>query len=66
VKFNVFAVMKIQVAVFWVVTPCSNVLGYQHFGVPCSFNLQGEVQMCPVNRSLPTEVPYVRFEVSGR
>jgi hypothetical protein len=25
--------MKIEVAVFWVVTPCSHVVGYQSFGV---------------------------------
>jgi len=33
--------MKIQVVVFWVVTPCSVV--YQHFGRPCCLHLQGEV-----------------------
>jgi len=32
-----------QVAVFWVVTPCSHVLGYQRFGGPCCLHLQGEV-----------------------
>jgi hypothetical protein len=26
--------MKIQVMVFWAVTPCSDVVGYQHFGGP--------------------------------
>jgi len=26
--------MKIQVAVFWVVTSCSDVVGYQRFGGP--------------------------------
>jgi len=34
--------MKIQVAVFWVVTPCRNVVGYQRFGGPCWLHLQGE------------------------
>jgi hypothetical protein len=29
-KFEVFATMKIQVEVFWVVTQCSDVVGYQH------------------------------------
>jgi len=31
----------IQVVVFWVVAPCSDVLGYQHFTGLCYFNLQG-------------------------
>jgi hypothetical protein len=30
--------MKIQVAVFWVVPPCSDVVGY-HFRGPCSLHL---------------------------
>jgi len=33
--------MMIQVEVFWVVTPCSVVVGYQCFRGPCC--LQGEV-----------------------
>jgi uncharacterized membrane protein YgcG len=32
-----------QVQVFWVVTPCSVVVGYQCFGGPYCFHLQGEV-----------------------
>jgi len=32
-------VVKIQVEVFWVVTPCSAVLGYQCFGGPCCLHL---------------------------
>jgi hypothetical protein len=35
--------VKIQVDIFWVVTPCSVVVGYQPFGEPCCFHLQGEV-----------------------
>jgi hypothetical protein len=27
--------VKIQVAVFWIVTPCSDVVGYRRFGEPC-------------------------------
>jgi len=27
--------------VFWVVTPCSDVVRYQNFGGPCCLNLQG-------------------------
>jgi hypothetical protein len=33
-RFEVFTAMKIQVVVFWVVSPC-NVVGYQRFGGPC-------------------------------
>jgi hypothetical protein len=31
------------VAVFWVVTPCSDVIRYERFGGPCCLHLQGEV-----------------------
>jgi hypothetical protein len=31
-RCEVVMVMKIQVTVSWVLTPCSNVVGYQHFG----------------------------------
>jgi hypothetical protein len=33
----------IQDELFWVVMPCSVVVGYQRFGGPCCFHLQGEV-----------------------
>jgi hypothetical protein len=29
-KFEIFIVMKIEVAVFWVLAPCSVEVGYQH------------------------------------
>jgi hypothetical protein len=32
----VFIVVKILVMVFWVVMPCSDVPGYEHFGGPSS------------------------------
>jgi len=35
--------MKIQVMVSWVLTLCSDVVGYQCFRGPCCFHLQGEV-----------------------
>jgi len=38
----VFMVVKIQVKVFWVVTPCSVVAEYQCLG-PCFLHLQGDV-----------------------
>jgi hypothetical protein len=31
--------VKIQVEVFWVVTPCSVVVGYRRFGGPCCIHL---------------------------
>jgi hypothetical protein len=40
--FEVFMVIKIQVVVFWVLTPCSVVVGYQHSRGPCCLHLQGE------------------------
>jgi hypothetical protein len=36
--------VKIQVEVFWVVTPCSAVVGYQFFGGPCCLHIQCEVK----------------------
>jgi len=35
--------MKIQVAVFWVVTLCSSVVGYQCFRGLCCLHLHGDV-----------------------
>jgi hypothetical protein len=35
--------MTFQVEVFWGVTQCSVVVGYQRFGAPCCLHLQGEV-----------------------
>jgi hypothetical protein len=35
--------MKVQTVVFCVLTPNSNVVGYQHFRWPCCLYLQGEV-----------------------
>jgi hypothetical protein len=36
---DTFTAAKIQVEVFWVVTPCSDVVGYQSFGVLCCLHL---------------------------
>jgi hypothetical protein len=41
--FEVFTPVKIQVEVFWVVTLCSNMVGYHLFRGPCCFHLKGEV-----------------------
>jgi hypothetical protein len=43
-RFEVFKAVKVLVMVFWIVTPCSVVVGYQRFGRPCCFHLQGEVK----------------------
>jgi len=61
--------MKIQAAVFWVVTPCN-----QHFGGPSGFHLHGEVthhyttytSRWPVARSDfgPSDQPQKRLSVS--
>jgi len=37
--FEVFTAVKIQVEVFWVVTPCSVVVGYRRFRGPCCVHL---------------------------
>jgi hypothetical protein len=34
--------VKIQVEVFWVLTPCSVAVGYEGIGGPCCLHLQGE------------------------
>jgi hypothetical protein len=42
VRFAVSTAVKIQVEVFWVMTLCSVVVGYQRFGGPNCFHLQGK------------------------
>jgi hypothetical protein len=49
-EIEVFMV-KIGVEVFWVVTPCSVVVGYQHFRGSCCLQLHGEeMQQVPPKR----------------
>jgi hypothetical protein len=36
---------RYQDVAFWVVTPCSDVVGNQRFGGPCCLYLQGEVKI---------------------
>jgi hypothetical protein len=38
-RFEVFTAVKIQVQVFWVVKPCSVVVGYQRFTGQCCLHL---------------------------
>jgi hypothetical protein len=47
-RFEVFTAVKIQIVVFWVVTPYSDVVGYQHFGGPYSLHLRGDVISCHI------------------
>jgi len=49
--FEVFTMVKIQVEVFWVVTPCSVVTGYQCFGGSCYFHLHFTLKMEAVKSS---------------
>jgi len=35
-RLEIFAAVKIRVMVFWVMTPCSNVVGHQCFRALCS------------------------------
>jgi hypothetical protein len=42
-SFEAFTGVMFQVEVFWVVTPCSVVVGYQNFRSPWCLHLQGEV-----------------------
>jgi hypothetical protein len=56
-RLKVFMAMKIQVMVFWVLTPCSDVVGYQIFRGPYYLQLQGEVKM-EAARSSETLVSY--------
>jgi len=44
-SFGTFTAVMFQVEVFWVVTPCSVVVGYQSFRGPCCLHLQGEVKI---------------------
>jgi hypothetical protein len=39
-RFEVCTAVKIQVAVFWIMAPCSVVVGYQRFRGPCCLHLQ--------------------------
>jgi len=40
-RYGVFTAVKIQDEFFYIVTPCSVVVGYQNFGGPCCLSLQG-------------------------
>jgi hypothetical protein len=44
-RFEVLTAVNIQVEVFWVVMPCSVVVGHQRFGGMCCLHLHGEMKM---------------------
>jgi hypothetical protein len=44
-SFEAFTAVMLLVGVFWVMTQCSVVVGYQRFGGPCCLHLQGEVDL---------------------
>jgi hypothetical protein len=41
-RFEVFTAVKIQITVFWFMTPCSVVVRYEYLRGPCCLHLQGE------------------------
>jgi len=41
-SFGAFMAVKIQVEIFWIVTTCNVVVGYQRFGGPFFLHLQGD------------------------
>jgi hypothetical protein len=49
-RWEIFMVMKVQVVLFCVRTPSSNVVGYQHFRWPSCPSLQGEVNSADMGR----------------
>jgi hypothetical protein len=54
-RLEVFRAVKIQVEVFWVVTPCSAIIGYQHFGEPFSYHFRVKMKVSRLSEML---VPY--------
>jgi hypothetical protein len=42
VGFEVLTAVSMEIAVFWVVAPCSLVEVYQHFRGPCCLHHQGD------------------------
>jgi len=44
VSFEAYKAVIFQVEVFWVVTPCSVVIGYQRFRGPCILHLRSHTQ----------------------
>jgi hypothetical protein len=62
-RFEVFKAVKIKVKVFWVVTPCNVVTGYQSFRSPCCLHLQVEIFWVAMPHNVV--VGYQRFPEDG-
>jgi hypothetical protein len=56
-RSEVFTAARIQIDVFWIVTPCSDARGYPRFEGLCYLHLQGEVTM-EAARTSETSVSY--------
>jgi len=81
VRSEVYMAMNIQAMVFWVVIPCSNVVGYHHFGGPSCLQLHSvmtqktstwvlilsEVCFCPLTDNWTLNMEYLdRFMCAGQ
>jgi hypothetical protein len=51
-RSEVFTAMKIQIEAFWVVTPCDDVVGYQHFRGPRCLHLEHYTASQPLRSQL--------------
>jgi hypothetical protein len=61
-SFETFTAVMFQVEVFWIVTPCSVVVGYRRFGGPCCLHLQVfQVEVFWVVTPCSVVVGYRRF-----
>jgi hypothetical protein len=62
--YDIFTAVKIHIQVFCIVTPSSDVVGYQHLEGPSCLHIQGEVsrwrQHCPPKCWYPTSLHGIR------
>jgi hypothetical protein len=54
-SFEALTAVMFHVEVFWVVTLCIVVIGYQRFGGPCCLHLQGVVSYRNITRRQKSE-----------
>jgi hypothetical protein len=50
-RFEVLTAVIIQVEAFWIVTPCSVVVGYQRFGELCCLHLQTSLHVVTIQKA---------------
>jgi hypothetical protein len=63
-RFDVSTVVKIQVQVFWVVTSCTAVGEYQHFGGPFCLHFRVKfLQIYSSNNALPPSTDWLLLNV---